>query len=510
MTSSAMPTSAGAAAAVTPPTAPSPRRRPSIPRPLAALLVVVALIGASWALLTPAWQVPDEDVHFSYVQSLVELGRLPGGAGAALSSAQVDAMQSMNTDPIVFFSFAQPEGSTEAYAAYVRRAGRGSVRDGGGSNTASSYPPAYYLLTSLGYRLGGSSVLSQLYASRLFSVLFLLITTTAVWLLAGELFGRRRELQLVAAAVVGLWPMLDFMSSAVNPDSLMYATWSLALWLGVRMLRRGIDVAGAAAFGLAVGVALITKAPSLALLPAFAFVLLVCVARLLGRRRWGGAALVAGCAFIAFALPVGAWQLTIGALERPAYGQASGVAAGGLNVREFLSYVWQYYLPQLPFQQTLRLDSGYVSSYPALNVWVATSWAAFGWVTVFFPLWLYKVFLAVTATVGLGALVRGARSVWQRRRSPALLRVALPVAVFLGLAAAALIMGLHLAEYRVKGPTNQGRYLFPLAGLGGCAVALAVTLVPRRLRSTAVGLVLGGVVAYQLLCLGFVASHYYA
>ncbi len=208
----------------------SPARRLAAPRPLAALLVAVAFIGVSWALVNPAWQAPDEDVHFSYVQTLNELHRLPGSAGASLSFAQVDAMQSMNTDPVVFFSFARPESSRLTYEAYQRRAAHDSERDGGGRNSASTYPPAYYLLESVGYQLAGSGdVLSHLYATRLLSVVWLLVTTSAVWLLAGELFGRRRELQLVAAAAAGLWPMLDFMSAAVNPDPLMYATWSLAL-----------------------------------------------------------------------------------------------------------------------------------------------------------------------------------------------------------------------------------------------------------------------------------------
>ncbi len=211
-----------------------------------------------------------------------------------------------------------------------------------------------------------------------------------------------------------------------------------------------------------------------------------------------------------FLLQVGAWQLTVRALARPVYQQATGVAAGGLNVKEFLSYVWQYYLPRLPFQTPIGFDSGYVSSYPALSVWIATGWAAFRWVTVDFPLWVYRVFAAVTAAVGLAALVRVGTLLWRQRRSPRLRSVGLPVAVFLGLAASVLLLGLHLAEYRVKGPTNQGRYLFPLAGLGGCAVALATTLVPRRARGGAIGVVLAGLVGYQLLCLGFVALHYYA
>ena len=39
---------------------------------------------------------------------------------------------------------------------------------------------------------------------RIFSALFVLVTATGAWLLAGELFGPKRLLQLVTASVAGL------------------------------------------------------------------------------------------------------------------------------------------------------------------------------------------------------------------------------------------------------------------------------------------------------------------
>ncbi len=482
----------------------------AVPRPLAALLLAVAFIGVSWALINPAWQAPDEDVHFSYVQTLAERHRLPGTQGSSLSGAQFTAMQFTNTDPVVFFPFARPEWTEVAWDRYRRTSAGAGAADGGGPNPASGYPPAFYLAGVVGYKLAGShDVHARLYATRLVSVLWLLVTTVGAWLLAGELFGRRRELQLVSAACVGLWPMLDFISSSVNPDALMYATWSVSLWLGVRILRRGLTVGQGLAFGAVVGIALITKAPSLALLPAAAFVAVWSIVRLMLERRYKRALVALAVALLAFAIPVEAWRLTVAAQDRLAYGQAAGVTAG-LNLPEFLSYLWQFYLPKLPSQTRLTFDSQYVSTYPALNVWVATGWAAFGWVTVYFPLAVYKLFFAITSVVVAAATGKGLVLLWRRRRSRSALAAALPVAIFIALAAGALVLGLHIAEYRVRGPTNQGRYLFPLASLGGAGVALALTLVPVRARSLAIGAVLGGLVVYQLFCLGLMATHYYA
>lgn len=486
------------------------RRGWRVPLPLSVLLVLVALMGVSWALLTPAWQSPDEDVHFAYVQTLAEQHRLPGGKGTPISSAQIHAEQALNNDPVVFFANAKPERSRAAFEEYLRGASGFDVRDGGGPNPASYYPPAYYALTTLGYDLaGGSDVVTHLYAARMFSVLWLLMTVVGVWLLAGEVFDRRRDLQLVAAGVVGLWPMIDFMSASVNPDSLLYATWTFALWLGVRVMRRGLDLPHGVALGLVAGLAMLTKATSVALLPALALAVVFSGVRL-GRRSPKAALLSAVACLLVFVVPVEGWRLTAAGLGRSGFAQVSGAASGGLDVREFLSYVWQYYLPRLPFQQPLHLDTGYVSHYPALDVWVASGWAAFGWVTVLFPVGVYKWFGLITAAVGVAAGVKVLSWFVATRRDRRQWLRWIPTLAFFGLVAATLLLGLHLTEYRFRSPVNQGRYLFPLAGIFGCAVALAVTVVPRRFQRWLIGGVLGSVVAYQFFCIGFVASHYYA
>ena len=350
-----------------------------VPAPLAALLAVVALFGVTWALVNPPWQGPDEDVHFAYVQTLGEQHRLPGGPGRSLSSAQVDAMSAINNDPIVFFPFAKPEWAQRGNDRWKERTGNLPLDDAGGDNTASGYPPAYYLSVTPAYMLAGpTDVVTSLYAVRLLSVVWLLVTTIAAWLLIGELFGRRRELQLVGAAAVGLWPMLDFLSASVNPDSMLYATWGLTLWLGTRIIRRGLSVGQAAGFGACVGLALLVKAPSIALLPAAAFVLLLGTTRLLRRRELRRTLLTGLAAIGMVVLLVGTWNLVVAAQSRPAYGQAAGVTSGVRDMREFASYVWQYYLPQLPFQEHVRFSNQTISGYPAYGVWVATGWAAFG------------------------------------------------------------------------------------------------------------------------------------
>lgn len=482
------------------------RRLRAVPRPLAGLLVAVALFGVAWALIVPPLQAPDEDTHFAYVQTLAQRHRLPGSSGLAVSTAESEATHASGADAEEL-GIGTQQMNQDAYRRWLSQTRHQSQSDGGGGNTASGYPPAYYALETIGYALAGNgNVLDHLYTARLFSVIFLLLTTVGAWLLAGELTGRRRELQLVAAACVGLWPMLAFISSSVNPDALLYASWTWVLWIGAVILRRGLTVGRGAALGALTALALLTKATSLGILPAAAFVLAVGLWRL--RRPAIRRALIAvGVALIVFAIPVGAWEIGTHVSHRAAYAQA-GAVNGPLNIREFLSYVWEYYLPRLPGQQPHYLGLPVISTYPAYNIWVATGWGAFGWVTLFFDHGIYPLFLAITVLVGLAGVGRLAYAGVRRGRRASLR--ALPIAAFFALATVVLVGGLHLTEYRQGGPTLQGRYLFPLAGLAGCAVALAITALPRRARPLAVGLVLAALVVFQFASLGLVAGHYYA
>ena len=121
-------------------------------------------------------------------------------------------------------------------------------RDGGGPSRARNNPPGYYLYEVPSYTLAShGDIFTRLYVARLWSTLLLLVTVSATWLLAGEVLGRDRLLQLSAAAVTGLQPMVSFISGSVDPDAMLVPAWAVTLWLGVRLLKHGFTLANAAA-----------------------------------------------------------------------------------------------------------------------------------------------------------------------------------------------------------------------------------------------------------------------
>ncbi|HEV7460521.1 MAG TPA: DUF2142 domain-containing protein, partial [Solirubrobacteraceae bacterium] len=222
---------------------------------------VLLVVTVAWALFLPPWQSPDESQHFAYAQSVAERFALPGDrTRKTFSTEQGLADNRSRTGREGRIPGA--EWRPDAFDRWQKKAAKlpASARsDGGGRNTASANPPLYYLYVALPYRVfEGSSIFGRLLAMRIWSGLLLLVTATATWLLAGELLGRSRSLQLAASATAGLVPMTAFMSASVNPDALLYALWSLALWLGVRTLRRGLTLADAAGLFAVVGLAVTT------------------------------------------------------------------------------------------------------------------------------------------------------------------------------------------------------------------------------------------------------------
>jgi 4-amino-4-deoxy-L-arabinose transferase-like glycosyltransferase len=328
------------------------------------------------------------------------------------------------------------------------------------------------------------------------------VTVSATWLLAGCVFGPRRELQLAAAAVPALLPMVGFVSASVSPDSLLYALWTVALWLGARILRgRGGPIDHLALLGTA-GLATATKATSYALAVPVLFVFAVSLWRLRHRRRLVAGIVAGGAAVLA--LTAGAWFVVAGQSDRPAAAQLTDAMdlPDGFSGSEFAGYVWQYYLPRLPFQEPY---AGIGWPPPAYQVWTKQSWAAFGWLEVQWPravYWLLTLAATVVALAALLALVR--------RRA----RLDLTLLAFFAIGALALLAGLHWNEYKLAEEqgvlVNQGRYLFPLIGLAGLTAAAALTALSRSARASALAVLLAGLVVLDLFSIGLVAARFYA
>ena len=448
-------------------------RPPRVPAPLKWLLAAVALTGVAWVLVVPPWQVPDEDAHFAYVQTLAELQRRPADDGRPALEAQKSGEQDHAERSSGFLRSyqrleAHPEWAERAERDW--RAAREPARDdGGGANAARNNLPGYYLYAAAPYlAAGGGDVLDRLYAMRLFSLPLLLLFAASAWLLAGEVLGRDRHAQLLAAAVAGLVPMATFIGSAVTPDAMLLPVWGMWFWLAARTLRRlhwrdALFLAGLTVLGVCV------KPASVALIPGLLWVGVAFWWLRAGRPPPRPRTAVLGAAGV----------ITLGVLV------AVAVAAG--TPRQLAAYLWQFYSP---------VDSGGYTAlpqWPLRDVWLEGTTGAFGWLEVRFP-WPVYGLLAVLIVALVVALLR------RLRVTPLVVAFALPTL--------ALLAGLHLTELDMllseREAFTQGRYLLPLLPL----VALAMAAVVRR--AAFAGAIFGGLAAWQLASLAIVMARFHA
>ena len=487
-----------------------------MPRPLLLLLLVTTVIGVTWALIVPAGQAPDESAHFGYTQALAERFELPDtDPGETFSTEQQLAEEYYNVAQTAASLLTKPDWSSVGEREFEVRQDRLDDADrsnGGhqsresGSNPALTNPPLYYLSESLPYLAGsGGDLFDRWYLMRLWSVILLVVATAATWLLIGEVAGPRRVPQLLGAAAVGLFPMQTFMSSSVSPDGALIASWALAFWLGARLVRRGPSLATLVALALVTAAAVLTKATGYALVPAVAFVALTSLWRAWPATGEGAdrGMLIkrAAIAALAFAVPVGGWLVVAGVLGRRAVNAVPSTAGGNVVDVSALDYVWQFYLPKLSFQAAIPP----ITKLPVYDVWLKTSWGAFGWMEVRFPNWVYLVLAVVTAMIiagGVFALIR-------YRSTENLL-----LAAFFLIAGVALLAGLHWVEWRSivgQGTVfNQGRYLLPLLPLFGLLAASALRLVPNRVGAPLAAALVAGLLVLQAFSLALVSFRFYA
>jgi hypothetical protein len=447
-----------------------------VKRLAAGVALVAAVNAAAWALVTPAWQGPDEPDHFAYLQTLAEQGeipeRQPGGANA-FSSGSVVALDATRTYSVVGLGDTRPPWlpHDERHYRELRAENPGSEEDGGGFLlSTSAHQPGYYGLTLPAYLLTDSqSTFSELTASRLVSALLAGLAALCTFLTVRELAPRQSWLGAAAGLLVAFQPVVAFMFGSLNNDAGVNAVAALLAFLLVRGLRRGLSIPLGVALGATLALVTAMKGTGAALYPAAGVALIGMVWRRHRREDLPGYAAFAAAAGAVYAVR----RAVVSALEPAPVAGGGSVGADASNVLDhvldkpatYLSYTWQEFLPRLWFMNDLH-----VQKWPAFEVFIKTGWGAFGWIAIRFPTWVYVVIVLLALLAAALCVVAVVR------RRGAALRVGWELATLL-LVLAGVVFGVEAAYFTDQPrpvPAEQGRYIFtaivPLAAIavGGC------------------------------------------
>jgi 4-amino-4-deoxy-L-arabinose transferase-like glycosyltransferase len=444
-----------------------------VPQAGYAIAVAAFAVTLAWSLLTPPFQVPDETSHIAYVQYLAETGDLPTEVAGTAAFAPEE------NDLLGALGFARVIGrptekvlTTAASEKYLRTVeGKlGAPTGNGNVANASSNPPLYYLLQAPVYlATSSSSLLTQIVAMRLLSVLFTTLTVLLAYLFLRELMPGSPGTWVLGGLACAFQPILGFIGSGVTPDSLLFLCGTGLLLYSARILRRGLTMRRAVVLALFALAGLLTKPVFMALLPA------ACLAVLFAWRKQGRAATRPALTAAALVLaPMVVYTVAASvALDHPYFGVASDVAstsagggAGGTSTSPMraLSFVFQLFVARPPFLTDL------VPGFPLKDLWVTGFVGVFGWLDYGFarPQVDFAMrLLVITGLLGLVALFRPRRSVRQH----------LPLTLVLLTALAGVLAAVGLTDYQAS-ITNaprfeQARYLLPLIALYGGLFALA-------------------------------------
>jgi 4-amino-4-deoxy-L-arabinose transferase-like glycosyltransferase len=460
----------------------------------------------AWSVITPPFEVPDENAHYAYVQQLAEAGSLPHylanyvGLSPAedtmLADTKAFQIPGESTNPA-------PMTQTEQRTIEAAEATHLSARGSGDALSASANPPLYYLLEVVPYELSPSgSVLDRLALMRGLSAIFAGFTVLFVFLFLRELLPGTRWVWPVGALAVALQPLFAFISGGVNNDALLYTFAAATFFTVARMFRRGLNERTGLAIGVVLGLGLLVKFTILGFAPAIALGLLCGIWRAgaMGRRAsLRGAALAVGVAAIPALLYVKLLARTL-----PPSGVGPGTAAvlgipTGLRVE--LERIWQLFLPSLPGMG----NRFHVSEF--WHEWFLGLVGRFGWLDTRFPYWVYLVAAPICALLvlaALAALVRERGRVWRRADE-----LAVYVAMIAGLC---IEIGVESYETVISGGGvfEQPRYLLSGLCIYAAVVALATRLPGRRWGMAVGALIVTLALAHDVFSQLLVIARYYA
>ena len=292
-------------------------------RALFVLLAVSLVLSLCFALRVPPGDNPDETAHRDYVRLIVE------------------------------------------ERGFVKFIPRGELPENAPSRDEAHQPPLYYLLCVLVYAASGGNT----FALRLVATVLQLATVALTFAACRDIFPKRPEIAVGAAAFVTFLPTQAQLAGSINNDPLSTLICAAIYWRLGALVLRGQTVRDAVILGGLFGLGLWTKLSVVQLVPAFALAYFFAWR---GGQMTFGKAVAQGALALAFGVLIASpWlvrntvlygdplTLAIYRLTGPNYSPADIQAGASWSGADYLRQVgvrsfgtfWYFLDPNLPFNR---------------------------------------------------------------------------------------------------------------------------------------------------------------
>jgi hypothetical protein len=214
--------------------------------PLPWILLIALAHGLVYVFLVPPWQHYDEPTHFEYAWLIAHRGRLPLEGEYDQSMRRQVALSMLAHDFFRELDF-RPDLSPETGPIWI-------------GISQLDEAPLYYLYLSIPLRIVSRlGIDAQLYTARLASLALMLAVVSIVYAALAELLPEGHRLCWMTPLTLALIPGFADLMTSVNNDVGAAAAFSLFLWIGLRIIGRGVTLARVAALMIAAGLCLSTK-----------------------------------------------------------------------------------------------------------------------------------------------------------------------------------------------------------------------------------------------------------
>ncbi|MEU1972515.1 DUF2142 domain-containing protein [Microbacterium sp. NPDC019599] len=424
-------------------------RRSDKPRLFRGLPVIVwALCGLmllsmlNWSFTRAVFSAQDERAHVGAVLYLEEFREWPGFKEMPLMLSVMRAAELMGIAPFLADD-AVPRSDRPSFAELTDPS---NLVSGKSLNQMSQHPPLYYAGLAAVHRLVADAGLGfdlEIWLWRALSALILCPLPLLAAALARRL-GAGRRMTVLAAATIALLPSVQILGGAVNNDNLLIAASGWVL-LGMGCVLTGdLRVRTAVWIGLALAVALLTKAFAIPIAVGVAAAYLVVAVRTREVRR----SLLAAAVVVAVAALGGWWWvrnlLIYGAIQPN--GHSAPLESGPLPFDEAWPIYWQTFVERFFTRYWLGANAPLVGPIEIAATIVLTILVVAGLVTMVVRARLTRSRLVDFAVLLVPIVLASAIVVYQSYRYTVVTGVAAGV---------------------------QGRYLFPAALAAGVVFAVA-------------------------------------
>lgn len=449
--------------------------------------------------IVPIWHTPDEQAHFAQVAYFAEENKMPTGhldlnkeiyVSEELLGTLRDKQGNNKFTYRPNYNIEYTDSLIGKYEDEIRSLPK-DYRKEFVKQEAAQYPPLYYWIAAIPYKIFYSTdLIFRVYASRFMSIIMGVVTIFIAYLIGKQLFQKNKLLQITLPLLVSFHPMFSFVVSGVTSDNLLSLLFTAVIYTNILIIKNGIKRKYLIWNLIIVILLYLTKPQFILVFPLIAFALV--------------AAFLQSASFPKKSKLIASIS-TVGVLT-------------GLILLVLLTPIYQilekaYPMSFSPGQSKFNIDPlWFIKDTINRTARETVPWyfGVFKWLGVVYPIEILRIINRVLIILGLGIILKLGTDIYKRKIDLLFL--------FMLFTAVSYFAGIVFYNFLFYSSVNfsfglQGRYFFPVI-LAHMALLLygVTTLIPekfKRLNEWGIKTLGLSMVVLNIIVIGILINSYY-